>query len=422
MNHFYYDNSNKDYWKETPSGWLCLSKGDLTLHLKSQMFSPHKMDGKFISPLEKEIRRIQEEHRVDYCGPLAGWHKGLHSFYGNNVLVTSSPQLLTPTEGDWPFWRAFLETLFSPHPEQLDHFLSHMKVSLECFYNQIWRPRQGILLIGVKNCGKSFLQYRITDLIGQRAADPWLYIIGKTTFNRELFGAEHLCVEDPVLSSFHERMDFSNAIKRLMFSEVQTCHGKFRESIPLKPRYYLSISANSELHNMPLNNLDESMLDKVSIYKCREESMPPEGFKDVPYNEVVPLVRKELPHFAWFILNQYKIPDHIKCVRTGAKAFQHPELVQAINENLAEFRLLNVLEDHGFFKNGMWSGTVEDLVDQLGHIAVNASIRNLMGSTQRIAYLLSRLSQRMPHRVWQMPRTKFKRGQWVILSEATEEN
>ena len=75
------------------------------------------------------------------------------------------------------------------------------------------------------DCGKSFIQeHVITPLFGGRSADPTKYLLGKTTFNAEMGGAEHLAMQElPSGLDFKSRVLLADELKRLIATESQRC-------------------------------------------------------------------------------------------------------------------------------------------------------------------------------------------------------
>lgn len=417
----YYNNSNKDYWIDAEKGWLKVSEGGLKRWLRKSSFSDQILKGKTFSSIDAEIIRIQTERRVDYAGPLAGWNKGLYSIYGQNVLITSSPKLITPFEGTWTFIEACHRDLLGRvDPKQVIIWMANQKIFLECLYNQYFRPGPANFLIGEKNCGKSFIQDRYTDTVGGRFADPWLFISGGTPFNEELFAAEHLKIADPNIFTTHERHDFSNMIKHFVADEGHSCHGKNSNAVSLPPRRRITASANRELHNIGVvPSLDPSMMDKMNLFLCAPHSIPPEGFKDIGYHEVVGRFQREIPAYVWHLLNEFKIPDDLKDQRCGVVPFHHPDLVDDISEQLIETRFLRALEHHNLLDKKAWSGTVTDLIEWLDSFSNHADIKPFLRNPSGIAHLLSKLEGRFPHRVKKNhTRTKNRRGGWIIYPEA----
>jgi hypothetical protein len=415
----YYDNSKKDYWIDMPNGWLSVHEKNMQRHLIFLGLFPGKTDGGHLTCPESVILRIQREKRVDYAGSLAGWNKGLYPIHGKQVLVTESPKLLTPKEGDWDLVRACIESLFSLDPRQAIIWNANLKLFLESLTTQCFRPRPAQFLIGPPNCGKSFLQNRTTEIIGGRAANPWLYISGKTQFNRDLFGAEHLKVEDPNVSSNSDRNDFSNMIKQLTVNEDQSCHGKFREAVTLNPRWFITISANNELHNLSVvPSLDESMMDKMNLFLCAAEAIPPEGYKDMPHADFLEKFRTQLPAYVWHLTNEFEIPKELESRRTGVAPYHHPELLNEIADQLPEIKLLDVIDANGLAKEVPWTGSANALVCKLAvsdFDRLDPVTRQFVDRPRSIPFLLSKLKTLRPNRVQKMKRTKSSRGDWIIL-------
>src|SRR5204862_7823749 len=93
--------------------------------------------------------------------------------------------------------RRLLETLlYDSHYDQLSYGFAWLKVAYEALRAGVWRPGPALALAGPRNCGKSLLQQLITLILGGRSAKPYRYMRGGTEFNADLFGAEHLCIED----------------------------------------------------------------------------------------------------------------------------------------------------------------------------------------------------------------------------------
>jgi Domain of unknown function (DUF3854) len=79
-----------------------------------------------------------------------------------------------------------------------------------------FRVGQALTLAGPKDCGKSLLQDLFTVMFGGRAAKPHRYMSGTTPFNGELFGSEHLVMEDDEPSTdIRARRNFGTKIKEI---------------------------------------------------------------------------------------------------------------------------------------------------------------------------------------------------------------
>src|SRR5262249_16156279 len=140
---------------------------------------------------------------------------GPREICGRRILVTTEANLITPTAGECRIIEKVIENLFldSEH-DQRPCLFGWLKVSLEALYSRRLRPGQVVAIAGERDCGKSLVQKLITEIFGGRAAKPYRYMSGATDFNSELFGAEHLMIEDEVATvDGRKRRDFGARIK-----------------------------------------------------------------------------------------------------------------------------------------------------------------------------------------------------------------
>ena len=109
-----------------------------------------------------------------------------------------------------------------------------MKVALSSLRAGGPRVGQALVLVGERDCGKSLLQKIITQLLGGRMAKPFLYMSGQTAFNGNLFGAEHLSIEDEQpYTDIKSRRNFGAKIKEIVAIDDQNSHKKFRDGVTL---------------------------------------------------------------------------------------------------------------------------------------------------------------------------------------------
>lgn len=415
----YYDNDHHTYWVESPKGWISVSETGLVRHLKEDGYCPKPIKDSILTATDREILDIQKNFTVDYAGPIAGWNKGYHELYGKRVLITSSPKLLVPIEGDWSLFSACLDALLGrvEHGRiQVLTWKANDKLFLECLYGQFYRPGAATFLIGGANAGKSFIQDRRTTYYGGRVANPWLYIQGRTSFNEEQMAAEHHKISDPHIYKSEDKVDLNDMIKNFLFDEAQSCHGKCKTAISLPPRRRMSLSCNKELHNMIVPSMDASMLDKLDLNLCSDNSIPPPGYEHIPYGELIQRVEAQLPAYVWHLQNEFKIPEELQARRCGVKTWHHPELVSIINENLRETQLEQIFIDHGFFQNGPWEGDFKELVKSLEAASFNTDVKPFTDKPAVLPYLLSKLQSRYPDRYLRTGARNGKRRQkWKII-------
>jgi Domain of unknown function (DUF3854) len=231
-----------------------------------------------------------------------------------------------------------------------------------------FRVGQALTLAGPKDCGKSLLQDLFTVMFGGRAAKPHRYMSGTTPFNGELFGSEHLVMEDDEPSTdIRARRNFGTKIKEICANTVHSCHAKYRTALSLTPFWRISISVNDEPENlMILPPIDESLTDKLIILKAMRYPMPMPTVSDEERSQFMNALKAELPHFAYFLFN-WRIPEPLISQRYGITHYQHAEILTALGTLAPETRLLELIDAElfGSVAAGSWRGTASELERKL---------------------------------------------------------
>jgi hypothetical protein len=281
------------------------------------------------------------------------------------------------------------------------------------------QPAQALALAGEVDSGKSLLQAVITKALGGRAAKAAMFLQGRTDFNSELFGAEHLILEDESASTSHmARSALGAAIKTIAVNQIHQCHGKRRDIVNLAPRWRLSISLNNEPERMMiLPRLSNDVSDKIILLRATRKPMPeptetPDE-KDAFWQRLI----AELPGYLHWLETQFEIPKEWVSTRFGIKEFHHPELVAALDELSPAFVLLELIDQlKPWGKAGNeWEGTAIELRQLL-----NADDRTrrdssrLLDWTNACGQYLGELASLRPHRV-QNARKELRRN-WKILA------
>lgn len=413
----HYDVGRKDYWIEDTAGdWIPLTETSVKRQVRARGYSAKIKEGETMSPLDNWLITVQNQFNVSYAGPLAGYAKGPTEMCGNRILVTSSSKLIQPAPGDFPVLGQFLQTRFGE--EQLSYLYGWLKVAYESLRAHRLRPGQVLVLAGERDSGKSLFQNVITEILGGRSAKPYRYMSKATDFNGDLFGAEHLMIEDEAASTdIRIRRSFGASIKDFTVNVVQSCHAKNRPAISLKPFWRGSISVNEEPENLAvLPPLDDSLEDKLILLKVSKGDLPmPTSTleeRDTFWNKLT----SELPAFLYF-LTQWKIPAELKCARFGVKYYHHPALVEALSALTPETELLALI--NSCFKEGSLETTgFEGTAQQLQTLLINSPThsyeakRLLYWPTASGAYL-GRLRKSHPERVIHIHTAKERK--WKIM-------
>lgn len=333
----YFDGNG--YWrKEADGAYGKLCREDARLHLNKLGLSKTGDP----SPCDAALHTLQVRNRVDYAGPLCGRPPGLHHENGLRVLATRGSSWIEGTVGDSPTINQIVANLFGRAAGD-EHagteaalFVAWLKLGRQAQRNPSQhRPGQVLALVGPPDCGKSLLQSAIiTPALGGRVADPGLFFTGQTTFNAELWGAEHLELGDKALDvDGTQRANLRNELKRVVAATVFPLHGKCRDGLTFRPVWRISLSANSDpesASNLPA--LDASFADKIIYLLCHS---PAEPF----YDDETPgareafaeTIRRELPAFLASV-DAFEIPTDLRKARFGCVEWHHPAILDLLDE------------------------------------------------------------------------------------------
>jgi len=349
---WFYPPSEKYYVQDEFGEYVPYTKTTLKLILKSWGIRSRAHDDELLSPIDALIADVSYAKSVAYAGRLAGIKTGCYIMNGKRVLVTSDPVIIEAKAGAWPMIESISNQLFNGGKiDQRPYIYGWLKMGRKAVLEAFPMPGQALVLAGPRNAGKNLFQDIITEMLGGRAEKPYRYMVGKSEFNGDLFGAEHLCIADEVpFYDMPSRRVFGSKIKDICVNSLQSCHGKHKEALTLYPIWRLSISVNDEAENLVmLPPLEDSIEDKIMLLKVEQAVMPMKSDSPRCRVEFWDGIRAEIPSFAKFI------------EEFGIKAFQHPELVEILKEMAHETRLMALMEIIVIPENGTWKGTLEEL-------------------------------------------------------------
>jgi hypothetical protein len=359
----YYDSHRTSFWvKNDRGGWIRVRTEDVVRRLAQQGKRRKPLEAESISEIDSLLVALQNSHDVDYADSLAGFKQGVYIINLHRILVRDSPKLIQPKPGDWVCLQTIIANMLGK--EQALYLFGWLKVAVEALYNSKIRVGQALTLAGPRDCGKSLLQSLITEILGNRSHKPHRYMSGQTPFNSELFGAEHLIIEDEEASTdIRARRNFGTKIKEICANLTQSCHPKHRTALHLTPFWRLSISVNDEPENlMILPPIDDSLVDKLIILKASKHPMPLPTATDKQREIFMNTLRGELPAFIHFLLH-WTIPESLVSERYGITHFHHPDILQALGVFSPENRLLEIIDAELFnsVAPGSWQGKASEL-------------------------------------------------------------
>jgi hypothetical protein len=341
----YYDAYKRVYLVEDAKGdWMPYTETQYKRILRQYGFSNSPENGELLSPQDKVIRYIQHHRNVAYTGPLAGYHKGLHQMGAKSILVTESPNIIKPEPGDWSTILTVLSGMLGDG-DALAYLGAWLKIAYESLVTGDFRPGQAVVFCGPHNCGKSLVQMLITQILGGRAARPYQFMTGATGFNSDLFGAEHLVIEDEQPSTdIRTRRAFGNQIKIITVVEEQRMHAKYCDAMMLRPFRRLSISLNDEEENVQvLPPLDNSLEDKMMLFGVAKQDMPMRTDSRAGWIAFRQKLMSELPAFI-DAFTRLEIPDALRCPRFGVVHYHDSRILEILDAQSPEYRLLGFID------------------------------------------------------------------------------
>lgn len=415
----YYCIGTKEYYVQaSDKTWIPVNENSVKRHLKDLGYVHGKEQSGTATPLEKCLNQIQLQHGVSYAAPLAGFSAGFYRINGQNVLVTNSPQFVQAAAGGFPILGQMLERMFvTAAKDQRPYIYGWLKIHLEALRDKRWSYGQALAMCGPVNCGKSLLQRLFTVMFGGRSAKPYQYMTDRTTFNSDLFEAEHLMIEDEAESTQHsERKKFGASIKNVVANSDQRCHGKYSKGLTLTPMWRVSISLNDEPQRLlMLPPIDQDTEDKIILLKVNETTMPMPLETNEERQAFWATLVAELPAFIDFLF-KWEIPKELRHSRWGITHYHHPDILAAVDEVSDEIRLLNLIDEEIPFHRGEpWKGTAMQLERELtdDNSSVKLQARKLFYFNRACGSHLAALAKKMPHRVEKLARRTDER-EWQI--------
>lgn len=358
------------------------------------------------------LAQAQVKNYVDYAGPLAGYKAGLYTMAGGTrVLVTTSCNPVMPGKNKrMPFLKKFISELLE---DQEIIFYAWLKLRLESLWKACFTPSQLLALCGPPGCGKTFLQWIITQMLGGRAGKPYAFMTGKTDFNEDIAQAEHLVMGDEESSrDIRSRIKFAAKIKQLCVEPDLWIQGKGKKAVTLETRRALSIGVNHEPeHMLVIPPLDSDMVGKISLLRCHPAELSLDRLKNQN------AAKEEFPALACF-LRDLQIPKDWRDSRFGVKAYHHPELLEMVSESSPENQMLSILDEVLFSKSDafdcVWRGSAETLKVELLGSEHHSTVNRLLDWPAACGTYLARLKQKLPDRFER--RTTHGKSVWIIKS------
>jgi hypothetical protein len=400
--------------------FIPLSEAQVKQHLRLLRVTSRLMD--------EFLCKIREEHYVVWIGPVAGYRSGIHFAEDsqNRILVTVPPKVIPGVAGEYELIMRIFSGLFKDkeNPRQFPMVLGWLKQARLNVVAGIPRPLPALALVGPRKAGKSLFLEIVRHVLGGRKTAAFQAMTNESGFNSELLGAELLTVDDEVVSNHpRKRIQFGQAIKKTLFAGSLFVHGKGKEPFCARPVHALAIAVNNEpQHVRVLPELDPSLEDKIALIQTGMASVSVEETSD--RDEFMRRILSEIPAFIHFLEEEFKIPHDLLDVRTGIKAYHHPEVLDALMQLSPEIRLLELINKNEIIQakikdQGHWKGSSLDLEQLIttGDQDKGSLARSLTTYHGAIGGYLSKLADSERYGVKKGPQ---KEGivQWLITPPA----
>ena len=338
---------------------------------------------------------IRTHRFIAHAGPVAGYPIGLHTApeSATPYLVTHPPRIIESKMGDCTFIETFLTELFG---EQKRVAIAHLRQARINLCKMQRRPLPALALVGPRNCGKSMFIEIGRRCLGGRAANAFSALCGEN-FNADTLGAELLMIDDEIASKdYRARTALAQGIKRNAFAGSVRFRPLYHEAINMRPIQMTIIAVNDETeHLQVLPIMDDSMKDKLTLLQCSQATLG--GIND--REEISRQVDRELPAFL-HMLDTSTHPADLQDQRTGAKAWQNPDVLARLHRISPEQRFQELLlqcsaVEDAIKTKGFWEGTAAELEQLLtAHYAPTAhAARSLLSWGGACGTFLGRLEK-----------------------------
>ncbi len=421
----------KDYYMKDDNGvYRPYPGGHASDYLVMQGLS-RKAGEDGLSPVSQALMHVRSANRIVSAINLAGYPQGILKMGRDRLLVTHPSDFVQPAPGEWKLISNLLDGLLGEEQKPwliswLHVFLSDLYYAIEHKLTAPLRPGQALILIGPANCGKTLFASILAAIFDARIARPYSFMTGETQFNNDLAESPILALDDEGLSHrAAAKESLAAKIKQFTVVNETRIHAKYQHPIVVPLRNRMLILLNDQPKSlMVLPDFDESMRDKVMLFKASKAEIPAHSLED--RHKFMEMIRGELPAFLHHVINEVKIPDERASSRFGVREYHHPQVLELLYERDAGLQLLELIDSafagcglsatHG----GAWQGTARQLERSLADFHREKEISRLLPTPNSMGMYLATLERDFPSRVTS---GKVVRGlkRWVVRRAAAED-
>lgn len=371
-----FDEASGFFFKQSsPDEWIALREGAFRRELKSRGLrdKADPRNGELLAPLDAKMMEVEQAQRVKYACRLAGYRAGEIEIGGEKLLITRSMKLITPKKGDWPLVEEVLRRLLTGSEptggeplryDQREHWLAWEQHWLRSLYSGRITRGLALCLAGEANSGKTLLGMIMKELAGGLEGKPYDYMVGKDNFNKELFEASLLTIDDENANTKIEaRRELGASIKKFLANAAVKLRGIGKDGVVVSACWRLYFALNLEAERlMVMPPIEADIADKILMLKGYALPKPVPGSEEaarrcwpmpMPTDTIEEMeafwaaIRAELPAFAWYLLNEYTPPESVAGGRFGVRAWHHPEILRELQQFSPHVRLWQLIRRSG---------------------------------------------------------------------------
>lgn len=359
----------EEKWSKWPLATIRLKIRQCVKDKLGRILATKPREDELVGEVDRVLLWVRENRMVEaVMSALAGYKAGLHELSdGRQVIVRMSPRLVEPVQGEWPTIKELIAGRLDlsrdggNDVDQSVYFHAWCKTAYESLMEGepgSHKPGHIMAIFGPGGCGKSRLQINIiTPLLGGRVADPTAFMTGDDTFNSDMMGAEHQCVEELQRPSWGaaDRVNLSESMKRIVATESKRMRLMKTDPMTVNPFWRMSITMNNDpdkLRAFPM--LTPDFRDKVVLLLAAKRPMPMPTKSVQEQKAFNDKIRAELPAYAWWLLHELEIPEHMlfengeDATRFGFAAYQHPTLAAQLFDDTPGAQLLRLIDQAEF--------------------------------------------------------------------------
>lgn len=324
------------YFYDDGSSYRELGKSDAM----EELIYNHRIDKKTAQRILCDIRerRYVDEVRTS----LTCRKKGIHILANKRVLVLQSVEYIKQKEGDFPFIRKALETIFKGENLQLwillgwlQHAYNALTLAIENNGERI-TPVPLLMLLGHAGAGKDLLfSGFINPILGDRTHAAANTFAQERQWVGPIIG--HECIlasEMPRLNSI-ERDRFKSTIKQIIGGSGYFAESKGKDGFTFRGQHFICLLANTDEGGNCASAcpaIDEDFKDKFVALTLKNSDEVKALFPGVKSDENSKRIRAELPAFLYWLTNKFKFPKEKKDERFGVKGYCSPDAADALFE------------------------------------------------------------------------------------------